>query len=113
MGMTIDKSKQLLSDYQRLFNSLNGDYKLSQVQASELSHSIVTVLDAIRRYQMMELDCKSEMVAMLEELKEQLRKMHEDYFETEHFAEAYGLSDSIAIIQQKIDKLRGEENGNE
>jgi hypothetical protein len=54
MEMTIKKSKQLLSDYQRLFNSINGDYKLSQVQASELSHSICTILDIIHKYQMME-----------------------------------------------------------
>lgn len=109
MGMSINEAKQLLSQYQKLFNSLNGDYKLSQVQASELSHSIGTALDIMRRYQMMELDRKSEMVAMLKELKEQLRKMHEDYFETEHFDEAYGLSDSIAIIEQRIDALEGEQ----
>ena len=54
MGMTIDESKQLLSDYQRLFNSLNGDYKLSQVQISELSHSISTAIDTMRKYQMIE-----------------------------------------------------------
>lgn len=50
---------------------------------------------------------KDDLMAILEELKEQLRKMHEDYFETEHFDEAYGLSDSIAIIQLKIDALKG------
>lgn len=49
MGMTIDESRQLLSQYQKLFNSLNGDYKLSQVQISELSHSISTALDTIRK----------------------------------------------------------------
>ena len=51
MGMTIDESRQLLSQYQKLFNSLNGNYKLSQVQVSELSHSIGTALDAMRKYQ--------------------------------------------------------------
>ena len=49
--MTIDKSKQLLSHYQRLFNSLNGDYRLSIVQAAELSHAIDTALDAVCMYQ--------------------------------------------------------------
>ena len=49
---------------------------------------------------------KADMVAMLEELKEQLREMHEDFFETEHFDEAYGVSDSIDVIQQKIDSLK-------
>lgn len=54
MGMTINESRQLLSQYQKLFNSLNGDYKLSQVQISELSHSIGTALDAMRKYQKIE-----------------------------------------------------------
>jgi hypothetical protein len=54
---------------------------------------------------------KADMVAMLEELKEQLREMHEDFFETEHFDEAYGVSDSMDVIQQKIDSLKGGEDG--
>ena len=54
---------------------------------------------------------KADMVTMLEELKEQLREMHEDFFETEHFDEAYGVSDSMDIIQQKIDKLKENEDG--
>ena len=54
MGMTIDESRQLLSQYQKLFNSLNGDYKLSQVQISELSHSIGNALDTMRKYQKIE-----------------------------------------------------------
>ena len=48
---------------------------------------------------------KADMVAMLEEIKEQLREMHEDFFETEHFDEAYGVSDSMDVIQQKINDL--------
>jgi len=51
---------------------------------------------------------KADMVAMLEELKEQLREMHEDFFETEHYDEAYGVSDSMDEIQQKINALKGE-----
>lgn len=51
MGMSIDEAKQSLSYYQKLFNSLNGDYRLSQVQASELSHSIDTALEIIHKYQ--------------------------------------------------------------
>lgn len=49
---------------------------------------------------------KADMVAMLEELKEQLREMHEDYFETEHFDEAYGVSDSMDLIEEKINSLK-------
>lgn len=52
---------------------------------------------------------KADMVSTLEELKEQLREMHEDFFETEHFGEAYGVSVSRDVIQQKIDSLRGEQ----
>jgi len=55
---------------------------------------------------------KADMVAMLEELKEQLREMHEDFFETEHFDEAYGVSDSMDIIQQKIDLLQKQTTDN-
>ena len=51
MGITIDESRQLLSQYQKLFNSLNGDYKLSQVQVSELSHSIGNAIETMRKYQ--------------------------------------------------------------
>ena len=50
---------------------------------------------------------KADMVAMLEDIKEQLREMHEDFFETEHFDEAYGVSNSMDVIQQKINALRG------
>ena len=49
---------------------------------------------------------KADMVAMLEELKEQLREMHEDFFETEHFDEAYGVSDSMDLIDEKINTLK-------
>lgn len=35
--------------------------------------------------------------------------MHEDFFETEHFDEAYGVSDSIDVIQQKINDLLGKD----
>ena len=48
---------------------------------------------------------KADMVAMLEELKEQVREMHEDFFETEHFDEAYGVSNSMDIIQEKINAM--------
>lgn len=52
---------------------------------------------------------KADMVAMLEELKEQLREMHDDFFETEHFEEAYGVYNSMDVIQQKIDDLVGKD----
>lgn len=87
MGMTIDEKFKILQDE---YAHLMGEYQIMQAEYKARS--------------------KAEMVAVLEELKEQLRKMHEDYFETEHFDEAYGLSDSIAIIQQKIDALKGRDN---
>lgn len=48
---------------------------------------------------------KTDMAAMLDELKEQLREMHEDFYETEHFDEAYGVSVSMDVIRQKINNL--------
>lgn len=56
---------------------------------------------------------KADMITLLEDIKEQLREMHEDFFETEHFDEAYGVSDSMDIIEQEINKLKGEEDGND
>ena len=71
------------------------------------------VIDVFNDYELLLFDyygrLKVDMVDMLKELKEQLREMHEDFFETEHFDEAYGVSDSMDIVQQKIDKLKGEE----
>lgn len=101
--MSIDEAKQLLSQYQKLFNNLNGDYKLSQVQASELSHSIGTVLDTMRRYQMIELDHKADMAGMLEELQVEIQK-----FSGCSCLCSDGIIDDIDdIIQQKIDALKG------
>ena len=72
----------------------------------------IASLKTDKAYQIMyeggEIYTKADMAAMLEELKEQLREMHEDFYETEHFDEAYGVSDSMDIIQQKINCLRGE-----
>lgn len=112
MEMSIDEAKQSLSDYQKLFNSLNGDYRLSQVQASELSHSIVTVLDIMRRYQMMELDRKADMAGMLEEIQSEIEK--KKFLEsscsfmdkTEEKNYAVYTDDISKVIQQKIDTLK-------
>lgn len=52
---------------------------------------------------------KADMVAMLEELKGQLREKHEDYFESEYFDEACGVLDSVNVIQQKINTLEEKE----
>lgn len=99
MGMTIDKTIEF-------FNGL-------ECHTPQAKDARDVAVNTMCKYQQLQSDyetrLKADMVEMLEELKEQLRKMHEDYFETEHFDEAYGLSDSIAIIQQKIDKLKGEQ----
>ena len=113
MGMSIDESKQSLSYYQKLFNNLNGDYRLSQVQASELSHSIGTALDIMRRYQMIELDYKADMAGMLEEI--QLEIEEKKFLEsscsfmdkTEEKNYAVYTDDISKVIQQKIDALKG------
>lgn len=107
MGMSIDEAKQLLSQYQKLFNSLNGDYRLSQVQASELSHSIVTVLDAIRRYQMIELDRKADMVEMLRELQTEIKHFMFDL--NPHSSESdYACDYMLTVVQKRINELSGE-----
>lgn len=68
------------------------------------------VIDVFNDYELLLFDyygrLKVDMVEMLKELKEQLREMHEDFFETEHFDEAYGVSDSMDVIQQKINELK-------
>lgn len=73
------------------------------------------VIDVFNDYELLLFDyygrLKVDMVAMLTELKEQLREMHEDFFETEHFDEAYGVSDSMDVIQQKINELEGDQEG--
>lgn len=111
MKISIDKSKQLLSHYQRLFNSLNGDYRLSQVQASELSHSIDTALDIMSGYQMMELDCKADIVAMLKELKKEVEEIDSREHECNVATQWCIDRDVVAeIIQQKINALKGEQS---
>ncbi len=49
---------------------------------------------------------KADKVAMLEEIKEQLREMHDDLFELANFAKANGVSDSMDVIKKKINKLK-------
>ena len=70
------------------------------------------VIDVFNDYELLLFDyygrLKVDMVDMLKELKEQLREMHDDFFETEHFEEAYGVYNSMDVIQQKIDDLVGE-----
>ena len=114
MEMSIDEAKQLLSQYQKLFNSLNGDYRLSRVQSSELSHSIGTALDVMRRYQMIELDHKAEMVGMLEKLQLEIEELDSragysgDGMPT--FSTDYIRKKKVnELIQQKIDALKGEQ----
>lgn len=108
MGMSINEAKQLLSQYQKIFNNLNGVYRLTQVQSSELSHSIGTALDIMRRYQMMELDRKSEMVEMLEELKAEIKHFMLDINPSSSESD-YACDHMLTAIQQKIDKLKGEQ----
>jgi len=87
--------------------STNPNYRVNIHNIKSIIRNAPTV-EAIPKDQY-EARLKADMVAMLEELKEELREMHEDFFETEHFDEAYGVSDSMDIIQQEIDKLRGDE----
>ena len=97
MGMTIELVDQ---DYQYCLDYASG--KTNIMALTNASRIIKAVADGTRY----EDRLKADMVLMLEELKEQLREMHEDFFETEHFDEAYGVSNSMDIIQQKIDALK-------
>ena len=104
--------ENLLSHY-KAREKCEGYYDSTLKDNVEALHYAISSLKTDEAYQLMyegeEIYTKSDMVAMLEELKEQLREMHEDFFETEHFDEAYGVSDSMDVIQEKINALRGEE----
>ena len=84
--------------------STNPNYRVDNHNIWSIIKNATTV-DAIPKTDY-ENRLKADMVAMLKELKEQLREMHEDFFETEHFDEAYGVSDSMDIIQEKINALK-------
>lgn len=75
-----------------------------------LLHGLDNILDNVPTVEAIpkadyESRLKANMVAMLVELKEQLREIHENYFKTEHYDEADGVSDSMDVIQQKISEL--------
>jgi DNA-binding LytR/AlgR family response regulator len=88
MGMTIDEKNKFIEESKEHFKEW---HDMNYIPKADYENRL-----------------KADMVAMLEELKEQLREMHEDFFETEHFDEAYGVSNSMDIIQQKINALKGE-----
>ena len=102
MGMSIDEQ-------------IDGLRKAAVICTSVFAYDcqgyIKEAIDTLCKYQQLQANyetrLKADMVGMLEELKEQLREMHEDFFETEHFDEAYGVSDAMDVIQQKIDALKG------
>lgn len=106
MGMSIDNSIHLLEDYLEW-------QKLHKMDGTGIDEATRNLIDAARKYQIMQAEyetrLRADMVAMLEELKEQLREMHEDSFETEHYDEAYGISVSMDEIQQKINALKGDQ----
>ena len=113
MGMTIDESLEnlqtLQADYQQFYDDVWQDPESLGIMAESLQVAI----DTMSKYQQLQVEyetrLKADMIAMLEELKEQLREMHDDFFETEHFEEAYGVYKSMDGIQQKIDDLVGKD----
>ena len=124
MGMTIEQAEKLLDDLATLeefickraddasgyTRSGNESIRTSNAKTHEQhAKEYRQILRYLAEYRLMQADyenrLKADMVAMLEEIKEQLREMHEDFFETEHFDEAYGVSDSMDVIQQKINDL--------
>ena len=128
MERPIEKLKQLQADNERehhikVLENLLSHYKAREkcegyydralkdnVEALQYAiSSIKTDLKYNLMYEGKEIYTKADMVSMLEELKEQLREMHEDFFETEHFDEAYGVSDSMDVIQERINDLVGKD----
>lgn len=126
MRMTIEQAEKLLDDlatqeellckraddasgYTRSGNESirTSDAKTHAQHAKEYRQ----ILRYLAEYRLMQADyenrLKADMVAMLDEIKEQLREIHENYFKTEHYDEAYGVSDSMDVIQQKISELEG------
>ena len=110
MGMTIDEAVDRLEDLH--FEQDNWEYGELTEDCLLNREALRLAIDTMSKYQQLqaayEARLNADMGAMLEEIKEQLREMHEDFFETEHFDEAYGVSDSMDVIQQKINALRGE-----
>ena len=99
--------KQIIDNLSYIADSMPDD------ACAEWRDSLAYAISSLKTdeaYQVMyeggEIFIKVDLVAMLEELKEQLREMHEDFFETEHFDEAYGVSNSMDIIQEKIEQLK-------
>ena len=123
MKMTLNdfeaKALQVLLSQRFLSLPLFEEEELSEYHIAD-NQGEMNLEDFIRQYaevitEQFEADyekrLKADLVAMLEELKEQLREMHEDFFETEHFDEAYGVSDSMDVIQQKINSLKEDKDG--
>lgn len=128
MGMTIEdcihKLDFFIGAYQKLIdeNVANGEVVGTGVRGTwtastplnkaylNMIEALQIAKDTLRKHQMMQADyenrLKADLIVILDEIKEQLREMHEDFFETEHFDEAYGVSDSMDIIQEKIENVK-------
>lgn len=102
MEMTIEQAMDKLLEFKkRTFKDDN---------VSELSQALCIAFLTMQNYQLLKIcyndRLKADMVAMLEEIKEQLREMHDDLFELANFAKADGVSDSMDVIKKKINKLK-------
>lgn len=109
MGMTIETAIRNLSMYDvtECGNAeLHTWYKGIE---EDMEESFKVAIDTMRRYQMMELDRKADMVAMLEELQLKFEENTTRWY----VGRVDGKSDDIVlmetinnIIQQKIDALK-------
>lgn len=110
MGMTIDEH---IAQLKKLKSFHNGSY----------GASINFAIDTMRKYQMMQADynarLKADMAAMLEDLKKEIEEIPNSYEHKPIGTYDYCLGAeherkvNLEIIQQKIDSLKGGEDGNE
>ena len=103
MGMTIDNSIALLVDYLKW-------QKQQGMDGNGIDEATRNLIGVARKYKMMQIDHKADMVAMLEEISLEFdeqyhvnrHELHDDFLNR-------GLEQGQSIIQQKIDALKGEQ----
>lgn len=125
MGMTIEDSIHKLDfsigAYQKLIdeNVSNGEVVGTGVRGtwtastplnkvySDMIEALQTAKDTMRKYQQLQADyenrLKADMVAMLEELKEEFEKLYPNPELSTYYA---AIDDCSNLTQQKIDKLK-------
>lgn len=108
MGMTIENSIRLLEDYLEW-------QKLHEMDGNGVDEATRNLIDAARKYQMMQADyenrLKADMAAILEKLKSEIEELQGKY--SPYYDEA--SQHTSELIQQKINALmeRGNDGNND